>query len=187
MMREIFDPFNPGRVHGNLVFLTNPERCFYIGWYPWQQKKWLRDHPDRWQTREDALRDLQTRARINVEAAPAEARATKSADEVRTSGESDGPLPVPGEGNRLPDKPITNTAPLTIGNAEATTTPGNEIIIGERRFISERRVAAMLGYSQRQLQRWRKEQKGPASTKIGRRLFYEINKLQEWIEREKSR
>ena len=185
MMREIFDPFNPGRVHGNLVFLTNPERCSYIGLYPWQQKKWLRDHPDRWQTREDALRDLQARARINVEAEPAEARATKSANEVRTSAESDGPLPVPGEDKRLPDRPAT--IPPTIANAEATATAGDEIIIGERRLISERRVAAMLGYSQRQLQRWRKEQKGPASTKIGRRLFYEINKLQEWIEREKSR
>jgi hypothetical protein len=65
-----------------------------------------------------------------------------------------------------------NATPLTIDNAEATSTAGDEIIVGERRLLSERCVAAMLGYSQQQPQRWRKEQKGPASTKIGRRLFY---------------
>lgn len=99
---------------------------------------------------------------------------------------SDVPLPTPDEDNRLPDKPATNTTPPTIANAEATATAGDEIIIGDRRFLSERRVAAMLGYSPRQLQRWRKEGKGPPSTKIGRRVFYEINKLREWIEREKE-
>ena len=163
-------------------------RCFYIGRLSLsQQKKWRQDYPERWQTREDALRDLQARARIELEAEPAEASSTESANEVRTSAESDGPLPVPGEDKQLPEKPVTNTTPLTIANAEATATADDEIIIGERRLIGERRVAAMLGYSQRQLQRWRKEQKGPASTKIGRRLFYELNTLQEWIERKKSR
>ena len=106
---------------------------------------------------------------------------------VGTSAESDGPSPMPGEDKQLPEKPVTNTAPLTIANAEATATADDEIIIGEQRLIGERRVAAMLGYGQRQLQRWCKEQKGPASSKIGRRLFYELNTLQEWIEREKSR
>lgn len=100
---------------------------------------------------------------------------------------SDGSLAAPGEGKRLPDKPATNTTLPTIGNAEATATAGDEITVGERRFASERRVAAMLGYSRRQLQRWRKEGKGPPSTKIGRRVFYEINELQEWIIKEKSR
>ena len=99
---------------------------------------------------------------------------------------SDGPLPVPGEDKRLPDKPATNTAPSTTANAEATATSGDEIITCGLRLISERRVAEELGKSERQLQRWRKKQKGPPSTKIGRRVFYEINKLQEWIE-EKNR
>ena len=48
-----------------------------------------------------------------------EVHSTKSINEVLTSGESDGPLPVPGEDKRLPDKPATNTTPPTIGNAEA--------------------------------------------------------------------
>ena len=100
---------------------------------------------------------------------------------------SDGPLPVPGEDKRLPDRPATNTTPPTIANAEATATAGDEIIIDERRLISELRFAAMLGYSPRTLQRWRNKHRGPPSTKIGRRLFYEINEVQEWIEEKKSR
>jgi hypothetical protein len=143
------NPFD-GREHGGLVFLTNPERCFYIGLSPSQQKQWLRDHPERWQTREDALRDLQARAGTDVEAEPPEARSTTSANEVRPSGETDGPLPPPAEDKRLPDKPATNTAPLTIANAEATAAAGDEIIIGEPRFISERRVAVMQDNNQQQ-------------------------------------
>ena len=180
------NPFD-GREHGGLVFRTRAERNFFIGRLsPSQQKKWLRDYPERWQTREDALHNLQALSGIGVEAEPPEARSTTSGNEARTIGETDGPLPAPGEDKPQSDKPATNATPLTTANAEATTAAGDEIIIGERQLISERRVAAILGYSQRQLQRWRKEHKGPASTKIGRRLFYELNTLQEWIEEKKA-
>ena len=180
------DPFD-GREHGGLVFRARAERNFFIGRLSLsQQKKWLRDHPERWKTREDALRDLQARAGTEVDAEPPEARSTTSANEVRPNGEVDGPSPAPAEDKRPPDKPPMNAAPLTIANAEATATADDEITIGEPRFIIERRVAVMLEKSQRQLQRWRNEQKGPASTKIGRRLFYELNTLQEWIERKKK-
>jgi hypothetical protein len=143
------NPFD-GREHGGLVFLTNPERCFYIGLSPSQRMEWLQDHPERWQTREDALRDLQARAGTDVEAEPAEPCSTASANEVRPSGETDGPLPAPGEDKPQPGKPATNITPLTTANAEATAAAGDEFIIGEPRFISERRVAVMLDNSQRQ-------------------------------------
>ena len=162
MTTDNSDPFKERR-HGDIVFRDFHDRLFFIGQLsPSQQKEWLRDHPDRHQTLEDALRDLQARAGTNVEAEPAEPRSTKSANEVRTSGESDGPLPVPGEDKRQPDKPATDTAPLTITNPEATAAAGDEIIIGERRFISELRLAAMLGRHPRTLQRWRKNIKGKA-------------------------
>ena len=100
---------------------------------------------------------------------------------------SDGPSPVPGEDKRQPDKPATDTAPLTITNPEATAAAGDEIIIDGRRFISERRFAQVLGRHPRTLQRWRKKGKGPPSTRIGRSFFYEINEVQEWMDRKKSR
>ncbi len=187
MTTDNSDPFKERR-HGDIVFRDFHDRLFFIGQLsPSQQKEWLRDHPDRHQTLADALRDLQPRAGTNVEAEPAEPHSTKSANEVRTSGESDNPLPVPGEDKRQPDKPATDAAPLTITNPEATAAAGDEINIGERRFISERRLAAVLGRHPRTLQRWRKKGKGPPSREISGRFYYEINEVQEWIDRKKSR
>jgi Helix-turn-helix domain len=95
------------------------------------------------------------------------------------------------EDERQSDKPATNIVLRTIANPQASTpataAAGDEIIIGERRYISERRVAAMLGCAPRTLQRWRTEGKGAPSTKIGRKVYYEFNELQKWMDREKSR
>ena len=185
------NPFD-GREYDGRVFRHRHERNFFIGRLsPRQQKEWLRDHPERWQTREDALRDLRARAGTDVAAEPTEPGSTTSTTEVPTGGESNGLLPVPGEDKPQPHKSATNNAPPTIANPEATipatAAAGDEIISGERRFISERRVAAMLGYSLRTLQRWRTEGKGPPSTKIGRKPFYELTELQKWIDRGKIR
>jgi Helix-turn-helix domain len=95
------------------------------------------------------------------------------------------------EDERQPDKPATNIVPRTIGNPQAstpaTTAAGDEIVIDGRHLFGERRVAKMLGCSLRTLQRRRTEGKGPACTKIGRKVFYELNDLQEWIDRGKIR
>jgi predicted DNA-binding transcriptional regulator AlpA len=93
---------------------------------------------------------------------------------------------------RQSDKPATNIVPRTIANpqasAPATAAAGDEIVIDDdRHLLGERRVAKMLGCSPRTLQRWHKDGKGPPSTKIGRRRFYELNELQKWMDIEKSR
>jgi hypothetical protein len=86
------NPFD-GREHDGRVFRDRRERNFFIGRLsPRQKEEWLRDHPDRWQTREEFLRDLQARARTDVAAEPTEPRSTPSATEVPTGGESNGPL-----------------------------------------------------------------------------------------------
>jgi hypothetical protein len=185
------NPFD-GREYDGRVFRDRHERNFFIGRLsPRKREEWLRDHPERWQTREEFLRDLRARAGTDVAAEPTEPGSTTSTTELPTGGESDGRLLVPGEDKRQPDRPGTNTAPPTIADAEATApataATGDEINIGGRRFVSELRVAAMLGCSLRTLQRRRTEGKGPASTKIGRKVFYEFNDLQEWIDRGKIR
>jgi Helix-turn-helix domain len=95
------------------------------------------------------------------------------------------------EDERQPDKPATNIAPQTIANPQATTpataAAGDEIDIHDRHLLGERRVAKMLGCSLRTLQRRRTKGKGPASTKVGRKVYYELNDLQEWIDRGKIR
>jgi len=92
---------------------------------------------------------------------------------------------------RQSDKPATNIVPRTIANPQASTpataAAGDEIVIDDRHLLGERRVAKMLGCSLRTLQRRRMEGKGPASTKVGRKVFYELNDLQEWIDRGKIR
>jgi predicted DNA-binding transcriptional regulator AlpA len=185
------NPFD-GREHDGRVFRDRRERNFFIGRLsPRQKEEWLRDHPDRWQTREEFLRDLQARARTDVAAEPTEPRSTPSATEVPTGGESNGLLLVPGEDERQPDKPATNIVPRTIANPQASTpataAAGDEIVIDDRHLLGERRVAKMLGCSPRTLQRWHKDGKGPPSTKIGRKTFYELNELQKWMDRKKSR
>jgi predicted DNA-binding transcriptional regulator AlpA len=191
LTRTTENPFD-GREHDGRVFRDRRERNFFIGRLsPRQKEEWLRDHPDRWQTREEFLRDLQARARTDVAAEPTEPPSTPLASEVPTGSESNGLLLVPGEDEPQPHKSATNTAPPTIATPEATVpataAAGDEINIGGRRFVSEPRVAEMLGHSPRTLQRWRMEGKGPPSTKIGRKTFYELNELQKWMDREKSR
>jgi hypothetical protein len=92
---------------------------------------------------------------------------------------------------RQSDKPATNIVPRTIANPQASTpataAAGDEIVIDDRHLLGEHRVAKMLGCCPRTLQRWHKDGKGPPSTKIGRKTFYELNELQKWMDREKSR
>ena len=168
------------------VSLT-PDRVFFIGRLSASQRdKWLQEHPERWTSCEDALRQLEARGRTE----PARTSLTAPATEVGTSRESEPRLPAPSVDERLPDTPATNAAPQSIVNPEATApatvAADDEIVIGERRFIGERRVAAMLGCSQRTLQRWRTEGKGPPSTKIGRKRLYELKELQEWTDKRKT-
>ena len=63
---------------------------------PRQNEEWLRDHPDRWQTREEFVRDLQARARTDVAAEPTDAALDAVGNEVPTGGEYDGLLLVAG-------------------------------------------------------------------------------------------
>ena len=114
-----------------------------------------------------------------------------SATELPTGGESNGLLLVPSEDERQSDKPPTNIVPRTIANPQsstsATATAGDEIVIDGRHLLGERRVAEVLGYHPRTLQRWRTKGTGPAFTTIGRKVFYELNDVQEWIDRGKIR
>jgi hypothetical protein len=92
---------------------------------------------------------------------------------------------------RQPDKPATNIVPRTIANPQASTpgtaAAGDEIVIGGRQFLGQRLAAEKLCCSPRTLQRRRKKGKSPAFTQIGRKVFYELNDLLEWIDRGKSR
>ena len=66
-------------------------------------------------------------------------------------------------------------APLTASIAESG------IEIGARRYVSAQRIASMLGVSLRTLSRWTAAGAGPPKIKIGKKVFYELGKLAEWL------
>ncbi len=76
---------------------------------------------------------------------------------------------------------VADAQPIAIEPLKNETLPSlstrDEIIIDGLRLISERRVEAMLGVCKRTLQRWREKKKGPPWVKIGRRIFYDEDKL----------
>ena len=148
--------------------------------------------------------------RLEAEAAAAKLESSASIGDVAAEQKSDGHAPVTIENNsstpvaqviaygttkaadeRPADKPATNIVPRTIANPQASTpataAADDEIIIGGRHLLGERRVAEELSRHPRTLERWRKKGKGPAFTTIGRKVFYEPNDLQEWIDRRKIR
>jgi hypothetical protein len=83
----IENPFD-GREYDGRVFRDRHDRNFFIGRLsPRQREEWLRKYPDRWQTREEFLRDRQSRTRTDIEAKPPEVRSPKSINEVRSNDE----------------------------------------------------------------------------------------------------
>ena len=103
---------------------------------------------------------------------------------------SNGLLLVPSEDERQSDKPPTNIVPRTIANPQsstsATATAGDEIVIDDRHLLDQRRVAKMLAATADAGTLRARKAKGPASTKIGRKVYYELNDLREWIDRRKN-
>jgi Helix-turn-helix domain len=154
-------------------------------------------------------REAEAAAKLGSSAAIGDIAANQKSDghapvtiENNSSTISDASTPRPGaqtmaygttkaEDERQPDKPATNIAPRTIPNpqaiAPATAAAGDEIVIDGRHLLGEHRVAEMLGRHPRTLLRWRTKGKGPPSRNIGRKIYYELNDLQEWIDRGKIR
>jgi predicted DNA-binding transcriptional regulator AlpA len=61
------------------------------------------------------------------------------------------------------------------GNAEG------EIEIGGRRYVSAWRLASMLGVSVRTLSRWDAAGIGPPKIKLGKKVFFDLGKIPEWL------
>ncbi len=84
-----------------------------------------------------------------------------------------------------PEK-VADAQPIAIEPLKNETLPSlstrDEIIMDGLRLISERRVEAKLGFSKRTLQRWRQENKGPPWVQIGRRIYYDEDKLKASIQ-----
>jgi predicted DNA-binding transcriptional regulator AlpA len=57
-----------------------------------------------------------------------------------------------------------------------------EIVIGARRYVSAQHVTSMLRISPRTLSRWHAAGTGPPKIKIGKKIFYDLVKISEWLD-----
>jgi predicted DNA-binding transcriptional regulator AlpA len=161
--------FDPSVVPYPIEFIHLPARCPYLGTINRLRRKWLDEHKHLWRpykTIEDGVAVLRPRIEGgDIETIPG----TPSSSELL----SDTRLNTNGTEVSLP----TPTKALLPAHEPALVT-----LPDGRRLISERRVEAKLGVSKRTLQRWRQENKGPPWGKIGRRIFYDEDKLNAWIQ-----
>jgi hypothetical protein len=154
-------------------------RCIYFGKTTRERPKWLQDNPD-------SFRPLTEEERIALTS--------------RTAGAVDATLPsVPTlQSEKQPDGPVVSLllqpehgapedvqlAPVmlpvfAIPHAHSTS---DELIVDGRRLVSERRAAEILRVSHRTLQRWHDGNIGPPRTKVGRKNFYDLERLQPWLQ-----
>ena len=103
-------------------------------------------------------------------------------------------LYLPGNSNNnvaLPLAPVEERSPadeqipsagMPRGIAAPQAVPTvREIIFNGRRFIGGRHVAAILGCNPGTLLRCHRENEDPQRTKIAGRVFYDFDKLREWL------
>src|SRR5207237_2521858 len=118
-----------------------------------------------------------TECESNVEAILAGSSSPTSPGDVRNSDDDGAALLAPAE-DQLPADTASGSAPRAIVAPPPACTTESEIMIGTRRFVSDQRVASMLGCSRRTLSRWHAAAKGPPRKKIGSKLIYDLDKLQ---------
>ena len=174
----IFDEF---------LFATHLDRCRYIGTLTHDRPQWLKDNVGKWQYLRDvqqAAAPLRPRAesQSNVDATPAVPNSLTLPADVRNSSDDDDAALLGRAEDRSPAKPPTATVLQAIVAPALTSTTESEMIIGTGRFVNEKSVASMLGCSRRTLSRWRAAGEGPPRKKVGRKLYYDLDKLREWLE-----
>jgi hypothetical protein len=57
----------------------------------------------------------------------------------------------------------------------------DEIEIGAQRYISALRLASLLHVSIRTLSRWNAAGIGPPKIKLGKKIFFDLGKIPEWL------
>ena len=166
------NPVNdPSVVPFPIEFIDNRARCLYFRTIKRLRRKWLDEHSDMWRRYMSVEEQVAQRLERDGDplATPAPNTPTAAKNEILPPNELD---------NRSADaERLVHLAP------PAASSRDDEITIDGRRLVSDRWVAAKLGINKRTLLRWHKRNFGPPRTKIGRRVFYERDKLMDWLQR----
>ncbi len=73
-----------------------------------------------------------------------------------------------------PGKLLASTSQLSLAEA-------GEIEIAGRRYITKKRLADMLGKTERTLSRWEALRIGPPRISIGKTVLFDLSKLPDWL------
>jgi hypothetical protein len=166
------EPVNDPSVVSFLIEFIDPRaRSMYFGTINRLRRRWLDEHSNMW--RRYMPIEGQTERRIEGDgdplAAPGPNTPTSAKNEVSPPNELD---------NRSADaQQLVHPAP------PPTSSRDDEITIDGLLLVSERWVAAKLGINKRTLLRWHKGNFGVPRIKMGRRVFYEHDKLMGWLQR----
>lgn len=167
----------PSPLRDGILFDSPRSRGRYLGTENRLRAKWLSDNRDKWvpisATVEAALR---AGAEYVVEPGPDHLPRLK----LLSDGAEMAMPAVTGDSSSMDETAQGTPAPQPVSSSP--TPPRDEILVDGRRLLSARRTAAILGKSERTLQRWHTKQYGPPRTKIGNEIFYDERKLSQWIQ-----
>jgi hypothetical protein len=166
-----------------ILFSSPAFRARYLGTENRRRANWLSENPDKWvrvTTSEEAA--LRAGTECNVEIGPDSLPRLKLLRD-EPSKPQDAEISKP---EATKDRSAVDDATQGVTHPQpASPTPSpnpDEIVIDGRRLFSARHAAAILGKSERTLQRWHAKNYGPPRTKIGSGIFYDERKLYQWIQ-----
>jgi hypothetical protein len=182
----VSDNLGPIIAADGMRFLDTPSmaatraRCIYIGKLIRERPRWQQDNPDNIRLLTIAEQTaLAPRTEGAVEAALPPVSVPTLLSDKRPDGAAVSLLPRP-EHRLFEEEQSPPVMLLEVATPQAQST-SDELIVEGRRLVSEQRAAEILAVGTRTLQRWNKRNIGPPPTKVGRRNFYDLEQLTNWL------
>ena len=170
--------FDPSVAPDGIEFVSHYDRGRYLGTETRWRAQWLRQNQGKWRyltAKESAALRPCSEPAVNAAAqVPVSPPLTSNAQHNTNSPQT---AMLPGPDARSPE-------PEPRGPVMRAPQPGStcgETIIAGRPVLRQREAAEMLGVSMRTLQRWNDRNAGPPRTKIGGRIYYDVDEFTAWV------
>jgi len=178
-MKDNLSTIVEGRVCDGILFAEHRDRLFYIRTLVRKRPQWLKENEGRWRYIKDIQREAASLAapvesELNVVAASSEPNGQMSSHDVRKDGnaeDTDGLAKTPASAS-----PPAEPASAALSLSEIAR---DKITIGGQEYVSNPRLASMLGISERTLSRLLRNGDGPPYVKIGGN-YHRLDKIPEW-------
>jgi predicted DNA-binding transcriptional regulator AlpA len=180
---------NKGLIFDGLVFATYRDRSLYIRTVIRDRPQWLKDHPEVWETIENAER--KDARRLTAQEIRGEPSGIGPSSPAGADPQNDSSDTAEVDDVRLEDLSPSDrlSLPKTASPAIAPSAPssiGDEVTINGQRYVSAEQLAAILGISLRTLSRWCKKRGSPSKIKVGSKVFFAADAIPEWKARRQT-